>query len=47
VCRKQIDAAIADYIKKTFNLAIGDKTAEEIKIKIGSAVPVEEEYSMT
>ncbi len=39
----KIDAAIADYIKKTFNLAIGDKTAEAIKINIGSAVPVEEE----
>ncbi len=42
----KIDAAIADYIKKTFNLAIGDKTAEDIKIKIGSAVPVEEELSL-
>lgn len=39
----KIDQAIADYIKKNFNLAIGDKTAEEIKIQIGSAVPVEEE----
>ena len=36
----KIDESIADYIKKTFNLAIGDKTAEEIKIKIGSAFPV-------
>lgn len=42
----RIDAAIADYIKKTFNLAIGDKTAEDIKIKIGSAVPIEEELAM-
>lgn len=42
----RIDAAIADYIKKTFNLAIGDKTAEDIKIQIGSAVPVEEEFTM-
>jgi rod shape-determining protein MreB len=42
----KIDAAIADYIKKTFNLGIGDKTAEEIKIKIGSAIPLEEELSM-
>ncbi len=39
----KIDAAIADYIKKNFNLAIGDRTAEDIKIQIGSAVPVEEE----
>lgn len=43
----RIDAAIADYIKKTYNLAIGDKTSEEIKINIGSAVPVEEELTMT
>ncbi len=42
----RIDQAIADYIKKTFNLAIGDKTAEDIKIKIGSAVPLEEELTM-
>jgi len=39
----KIDQAIADYIKKTFNLAIGDKTAEEVKASIGSAIPVEEE----
>ncbi len=43
----KIDYAIADYIKKTFNLAIGDKTAEEIKINVGSAVPMEEELTMT
>lgn len=39
----KIDGAVADYIKKTFNLAIGDKTAETVKIKIGSAIPLEEE----
>lgn len=38
----KIDHAIADYIKKTFNLAIGDRTAEQVKIKIGSAIPMEE-----
>src|SRR5574343_514223 len=43
----RIDAAIADYIKKTFNLAIGDKTAEDIKTQIGSAVPLEQELTMT
>ncbi len=42
----RVDAAIADYIKKTFNLAIGDKTAEDIKINIGSAIPLEQELSM-
>jgi rod shape-determining protein MreB len=39
----RIDAAIADYVKKTRNLSIGDRTAEEIKIKVGSALPLEEE----
>jgi len=42
----RIDASITDYIKKTFNLAIGDKTAEDIKVNIGSAVPLEEELVM-
>lgn len=42
----RIDHAIADYIKKTFNLAIGDEMAEKVKIRIGSAVPLEEELSM-
>ena len=42
----RIDAAIADYIKKTFNLAIGDKMAEDVKIQIGSAIPLDEELSM-
>lgn len=43
----RLDHAIADYIKKTFNLGIGDKTAENVKIAIGSAVPVEEELTVT
>ncbi len=43
----RIDASIIDYIKKTHNLSIGDKTAEEIKIKIGSAVPMDKELSVT
>lgn len=43
----KIDAAIADYIKKTFNLAIGDKTAEEVKIRIGSALPMDDELIAT
>ncbi|MBU2109603.1 rod shape-determining protein [Patescibacteria group bacterium] len=41
----KIDRAIADYIKKNFNLAIGEKTSEDIKIQIASAVPVEEEMT--
>lgn len=43
----KIDQAITDYIKKTFNLVIGDRTAEQIKIKIGSALPMEEELTIT
>ncbi|MCB9805599.1 rod shape-determining protein [Candidatus Nomurabacteria bacterium] len=43
----RIDQAIIDYVKKTFNLAIGDKTAEQIKIKIGSAVFMDDELEMT
>ncbi|MES2985700.1 MAG: rod shape-determining protein [Patescibacteria group bacterium] len=42
----RLDIAIVDHVKKTYNLAIGEKTAEEIKIKIGSAVTVEEELSV-
>lgn len=42
----RIDAAISDYIKKTRNLSIGEKTAEEVKIKVGSALPLEEELVM-
>lgn len=43
----RIDQSIIDYVKKTFNLAIGDKTAEQIKIKVGSAVLLEDELVMT
>jgi rod shape-determining protein MreB and related proteins len=43
----RLDHAIADYIKKTYNLGIGEKTAEDAKIAIGSAVPMEEELVMT
>ncbi len=43
----KIDHAIADYIKKTFNLAVGDRTAEEIKIRIGSAIPIDDELTIT
>src|SRR3989338_24177 len=42
-----MDAAIADYIKKNFNLMIGDKMAEDIKIAIGSAIPLDEELVMS
>lgn len=35
----KLDEAISDYLKKKYNLAIGETTAEDIKMKIGSAVP--------
>jgi rod shape-determining protein MreB and related proteins len=38
VAGDKLDQAIADYIRKKHNLAIGDQTAEEIKIKIGTAI---------
>ncbi|KKW18028.1 MAG: Cell shape determining protein, MreB/Mrl family [Parcubacteria group bacterium GW2011_GWB1_50_9] len=43
VAGDKLDQAIADYIKKNYNLAIGDRTAEEVKIKIGSAVAIDDE----
>jgi len=43
VAGDKIDLAISDYIKKKYNLAIGEQTAEEIKIKIGTALPEKEE----
>ena len=45
VAGNKFDQAIVNYIKKTFNLAIGEKMAEEIKIAAGSAVLVEEELT--
>ena len=42
-----MDSAIVNYIKKTFNLFIGDKTSEEIKMAIGSAYPYEGEGEMS
>jgi rod shape-determining protein MreB len=38
----KMDMAISDYIKKKYNLAVGEQTAEEIKIKIGTALPEKE-----
>lgn len=41
----KIDASIIDYVKKSHNLAIGEKAAEDVKIKIGSALPLEDELT--
>ena len=43
----RLDRAIQDYVKKQRNIAIGEKTAEEIKIAVGSALPLEEELTIT
>ncbi len=42
----KFDAAIANYIRKKHNLIVGDQTAEEIKIKIGSAQTLKKELKM-
>lgn len=47
VAGDKFDESIMTYIKKKFNLLIGDRTAEEIKLTIGSAYPMNEEKSMT
>jgi rod shape-determining protein MreB and related proteins len=39
VAGNKMDAAITDYVKRKYNLAIGERTAEEVKMKIGSALP--------
>ncbi len=43
----RLDRAIIDYVKKAHNLGIGEKTAEEIKITVGSALPLDEELNHT
>lgn len=42
----EMNEAISEYLKKNYNLMVGERTAEDIKIKIGSAYPTEEETSM-
>lgn len=42
----RLDQAISDYIRRKYGLAVGDRTAEEIKIEIGSALPSEKEKTM-
>lgn len=43
VAGDKLDQAITSFIKKKYNLAVGEQTAEEIKIKIGTALPEKEE----
>lgn len=42
----EMNEAIIEHLKKTYNLMIGERTAEDIKIKIGSAYPLEEEMTL-
>src|SRR5688500_12782253 len=42
----RFDEAIANYIRRKYNLMIGERTAEEVKIQIGSALPLEEPLRM-
>src|SRR5690625_4112571 len=42
----KMDRAIIHYIRQTYNLMIGERTAEQIKIEIGSAMPGEDEIEM-
>ena len=46
VAGDKFDEAIISYAKKTFNLLIGERSAEDIKIKLGSAYPYEGEAAM-
>jgi rod shape-determining protein MreB len=46
VAGDELDEAIMNYMKRAYNLMIGERTAEEIKIKIGSAYPIEKETTM-
>ena len=45
VAGDELDDAIIQYVKKEYSLAIGDRTAEEIKIQMGSAWPMEDELT--
>ncbi len=42
----EMDEAIISYIRKKYNLLIGERTAEQVKIEIGSAFPLDEPTSM-
>jgi rod shape-determining protein MreB len=42
----KINEAIASYIRRKYNLMVGEQTAEEIKLQIGAAMPLEEELTM-
>lgn len=47
VAGDEIDESITNYIRRAYSLFIGDRTAEDVKIQIGSAYKLEEEMTMT
>jgi rod shape-determining protein MreB len=46
VAGDELDSAIINYMKRAYNLLIGERTAEEIKIRVGSAYPLDEELTI-
>lgn len=46
IASNEMDEAIIQYIKKKYNLLIGERTAEQVKIQIGSAYPLDEPLEM-
>ena len=46
VAGNEMDNAVISYIKRKYNLLIGERTAEEVKIEIGSAFPLDEELTL-
>ena len=46
IAGNKMDEAISDYIKRKYNLAIGERTAEEIKIQIGTAIPLKQKEEL-
>ncbi|NMB92255.1 MAG: rod shape-determining protein [Parcubacteria group bacterium] len=46
IAGNKMDEAITEYIKRKYNLAIGERTAEEIKIQIGTAIPLKQKEEL-
>ena len=46
VAGDRMDDAVTAYVKRRHNLVIGERTAEEVKINVGSAIPLDDEFSM-
>ena len=46
VAGDELDSAIINYMKRAYNLLIGERTAEEIKLKVGSAYPLDDEITL-